>query len=303
MAPSLPSSYATYTLPTIQLSHHPSSSTSVTPVIIIKLHRPEARNGFTDNMADALVQAFDLLSADPRVKCIVLTSSDQTNRFFCAGMDFNAPPGRYGPTVDTHRDSGGQLALAIYRCSKPVIAAINGSAVGVGITMTLPANIRIVSKDAKIGFVFSRRGFNMEACSSFFLPRLVGTSRAMHLVTTGDVYPAGHKLLDNLFSEVVAPEQVLPTALRIADGIAGNVSMVASKVMKDFMYRGPTSPEEAHLLESKVFYDLFQGRDAKEGVSSFMEKRQPDFKGTIEKDAPSAYPWWSPVDVKVKPKI
>ncbi|KAI9171673.1 Enoyl-CoA hydratase ACTT3 [Paramyrothecium foliicola] len=254
-------------------------------------------------MCDSLVQAFDAISADPRVKCVVLTSSDQSNRIYCAGMDFNAPPGRYGPTASTHRDGGGQLALAMYRCSKPIVAAINGSAVGVGITMTLPANIRVVSQDAKVGFVFGRRGFNMEACSSFFLPRLIGTSRALHLVTTGAVYPATHKLLDGLFSEVVAPSEVLPTALRIADEIAGNVSMVASKIMKDMIYRGPASPEEAHLLESKIFYDLFAGPDAKEGVSSFLEKRQPDFKGSIEKNSPEAYPWWTPADVSVKAKI
>lgn len=193
--------------------------------------------------------------------------------------------------------------LAMYRCHKPIVAAINGSAVGVGITMTLPANIRVVSKDAKVGFVFSRRGFNLEACSSFFLPRLIGTSKTLHLTTTGGVYSAGHKLFDGLFSDVVAPDQVLPTALAIADEIAKNTSGVANAVMKDLVYRGPGSPEEAHLLESKIFYDLYYGRDAKEGVESFLQKRLPDFKGTLEDDAPAAYPWWKPVDVKVKSKI
>lgn len=300
--PQLPDSYNAFTLPTLKFSHHPASSQSVTPVIIISLHRPEARNAFTDTMAASLAQAYDLLSVDPRVKCIVLTSSDPKNKFFCAGMDFNEKH-IYGPTVNTHRDSGGKVTLPMYRCNKPIIAAINGSAVGVGITMTLPANIRIVSQDAKIGFVFGRRGFNMEACSSFFLPRLVGTSKALHLVSTGAVYPATHKLFSDLFSEVVPADQVLPTALKIAEEIADNVSGVASRVMKDLIYRGASSPEEAHLLESKVFYDFYIGRDAKEGIDSFMQKRKPDFKATMEEDAPIAWPWWTPVDVRVKSKI
>jgi len=192
------------------------------------------------------------------------------------------------------------VTLAMSRCTKPIVAAINGSAVGVGITMTLPANIRVVSKDAKIGFVFSQRGFNMEACSSFYLPRLVGTSRALHLTTTGAVYPATDALFSSLFSSVVPAEEVYNTALKIAEQIAGNVSSVAAHVMKEMIYRGPSSPEEAHLLESKLFFDLYNGRDAKEGVASFMEKRKPDFKSTMEEDGPTFLPWWKPLDVKAK---
>jgi enoyl-CoA hydratase/carnithine racemase len=297
MVKSYPDSYATWDLSTIQVAHHPPSSPTVTPVVVVKLHRPADRNGFTDGMADDLIRAFDALSVDPRVRCIVLTSSDPRNRMFCAGMDFNAPPGRFGPTADEHRDGGGRLTLAMYRCAKPIVAAINGSAVGVGITMTLSANVRVASSEAKVGFVFARRGFNMEACSSFFLPRLVGASRALHLVTTGAVYPANHRLLDGLFSEVVAPDQVLPAAMAIADEIAANVSVVAARVMKDMVLRGPASPEEAHLLESKVFFDLFSGPDAQEGVTSFMQKRKPNFQGTMEENAPGAYPWWEPMDV------
>lgn len=299
---SLPETYTSLSLPGLQLSHHPSSSPTVTPVIIIKLHRPQSRNGFNDELGDSIIRALDMISSDPRVRVVVLASSDPANRFFCTGMDFNSSHAM-GETPDTHRDVGGQVSLAVYRCAKPVIAAINGSAVGVGITMTLPANIRIASRDAKVGFVFSRRGFSMEACSSFFLPRLVGTSRALHLTTTGAVYPASDKLLDGLFSQVVAPEDVLPTALKTADEIAGNVSIVAARIMKDMMYRGPGSPEEAHLLESRIFHELFKGKDSKEGVDSFLQKRSPDFKATVDKDAPSVWPWWDPVDVKPKSKI
>ncbi|RFU75552.1 enoyl- hydratase [Trichoderma arundinaceum] len=302
MAAELPSSYSTFTLPTLQFSHHPASSSAVTPVIIIKLHRPSAHNAFTQEMARSLITAYSLLSSDPRVRAIVVTSSDPKNKIFCAGMDFNAR-GESSPSADEHRDEGGQVSLALYRCSKPVIVAINGSAVGVGITMTLPANIRVVSKDAKIGFVFSQRGFCLEACSSFFLPRLIGTSKALHLATTGSVYPAGHKLFDGLFSEVVEADQVLPTALKIADEIARNVSLVSATVMKNQIYRTPASPEEAHLLESKMFYSLVRSKDAQEGIQSFLQKRQPEFKDTIDNDAPPGYPWWAPVDVRSRSKL
>ena len=304
MAPSIkiPDSYTSFNLPGLLLSHHPESSQTVTPVIIVKLHRPAARNGFTAELGDVLVTAFDTLSADRRVKCVVLTSSDASNRIFCAGLDLTVKHD-VSASLNEHRDMGGLVSLAIYRCNKPVIAAINGSAVGIGITMTLPANIRVVSSAAKVGVVFGRRGFNMDACSSFFLPRLVGASRALHLTTTGAVFPAGHKVFGDLFSEVVEPDRVLPTALSIADEVAANVSPVASKVMKDLIYRATSSPEEAHLLESRLLIDLQKGRDADEGVQSFLQKRLPDFKGTMEEDSPRAYPWWTPVDIRAKSKI
>jgi enoyl-CoA hydratase/carnithine racemase len=302
MTSDLPSSYNTFTLPTLQFSHHPASSSAVTPVIIIKLHRPAAHNAFTQEMAQSLIAAYALLSADPRVRAVVLTSSDPKNKIFCAGMDFNAR-GESSPSADEHRDEGGQTSLALFRCSKPVVVALNGSAVGVGITMTLGANIRVASKDAKVGFVFGQRGFCLEACSSFFLPRLIGTSKALHLATTGGVYPASHKLFDGLFSEVVEADQVLPTALKIAGEIASNVSLVSATVIKNQIYRTPASPEEAHLLESKLFYSLVRSADAKEGIESFLQKRKPEFKGTIDNDAPPGYPWWAPVDVRARSKL
>jgi enoyl-CoA hydratase/carnithine racemase len=158
--------------------------------------------------------------------------------------------------------------------------------------------IRLAARTAKIGFVFGRRGLVMEAASSYFLPRLLGFSRAMHLVTTGAVYPATHPLLDGLFSEVLdKPEDVLPRALEIAGEIAGKVSGVSWALMRDMMWRGPRSAEESHLLDSRIIYGLFGSRDNNEGVKSFMEKRDPNFVGNLEKDATEAYPWWSSVDV------
>ncbi|KAH7368912.1 enoyl-CoA hydratase [Plectosphaerella cucumerina] len=304
MPPALPDSYTTLTLPHIRLAHHPSSSPTVTPVIIIYLDRPKARNAFTTPMSQSLVQAADLLSSDPRVRAIVLASSDPSNRSFCVGMDLTGDAGdadalRQG-SRDAYRDPGGRTALAFHRCDKPIIAAINGDAVGVGATMTLPASIRIASSSARLGFVFARRGIVLEACSSFFLPRLVGTSRALHLVTTGGVYPATSPLFGDLFSEVVAPDQVLPRALVIAEEVAAKVSGVSAKLNREMIYRGAASPEEAHLLESALFYDLIKGRDSMEGMVSFMQKRDPAFEGTMTDDAPSIYPWWQETDLKPK---
>lgn len=253
-------------------------------------------------MASSLVKTFDLLSLDPRIKAIVVTGHGNS---FCAGADLDGGTGlQYdNDTARTHRDGGGQVTMAIHRCTKPVIAAINGSAVGVGITMTLPMSIRIVSEKAKIGFVFARRGIVMEAASSYFLPRLIGYSRAMHLVTTGEVLPAEHELLRELFSEVMPEAKVLERALEIATLVSENTSAVSTSLMKDLMWRGPGTAEGTHLLDSKVLLELFQGQDKKEGIDSFLQKRKPNFKGTMERDAPSVWPWWEPIDVKAPEKI
>ena len=153
------------------------------------------------------------------------------------------------------------MSLAIYNCRKPVIGALQGSAVGVGITMTLPMSIRIAYSGAKVGFVFARRGLVMEACSSYFLPKLIGLSRAMHLITTGATYTADNKLFDGLFSETLdAPEKVLPRALEIAEEITQNTSVVSTHLMKEMMWRNPDSPEGAHLLDSRVIYHLFSSK-------------------------------------------
>lgn len=202
------------------------------------------------------------------------------------------------------RCSGGRVALAIHQCSKPTVAAIQGSAVGVGITMCLPATIRVAYAKAKIGFVFSRRGIIMEACSHYFLPRLIGLSRALHLTTTGSVYPAEHPLLRDLFSETLpTPEATVARALELADDIAQNTSTVSTKLMRDLMYYGGTSAEEAHLLDSKIIHGLFGGPDNTEGVKSFFEKRPPKFTATMAAGAPAAWPWWKQLDVGYIPKI
>jgi enoyl-CoA hydratase/carnithine racemase len=177
-----------------------------------------------------------------------------------------------------------------------VIAAINGSAVGVGITMCLPMNIRVVSSKAEIGFVFARRGIVMEAMSSYFLPRLIGYSKAMHLITTGAAYPSTSSLFQELFSEIVEPSEVMPRALELAGDVATSTSSVSTHLMKDMIWRGPDNAEEAHLLDSKILVELFTSKDKQEGVDSFLQKRSANFTGTIPKDAPSAWPWYKTIE-------
>ncbi|KAI0187106.1 enoyl-CoA hydratase [Xylaria flabelliformis] len=316
--PQHPESYATYTaLPEISFQHVPATSPTATRVILLRLDRPKANNAFTDTMVTSLVSAFDILSADARVKAIVFTGADPRNRVFCPGMDLDAASAsakgaaknasEIAASRAAYRDGGAQVSLAIYRCAKPVIAALNGHAVGVGITMTLPANLRIVSEAAKVGFVFSRRGINNEACSSYFLPRILGAGRALTLLTTGSVYSASDPAVRDLFAEIVPPERVVPRAVELAQEIADKTSGVSTRVMKDMLYKGaPATPEEAFLLESRVFFDLFRGRDSVEGIRSFLEKREPRFDAVWEQDRPTAWPWWGEKEEDknaLKPKI
>lgn len=199
-------------------------------------------------------------------------------------------------------DRGGRAALAIHYCSKPTIAAIQGSAVGVGATVSLPAVIRVAYAKAKVGFVFSRRGVVMEACSSYFLPRLVGHSRALHLATTGEAYTADHKLFEPLFTEICStPEATVTRALELASTLATNTSTVSTKIMRELIYRCPPSVEEAHLLDSQMIYGLYGRRDNLEGVNAFLQKRPANFTGQVPRDAPDGYPWWKQVDIGEKP--
>ena len=296
---SLPEHYGKLPYTQIKISHVPESSPTPTRVVVLTLYRPNNYNAFTDTIMHEMESAFQLFDVDDRIKCIVVTGH---GRMFCAGADLgNSFQGGQEAPRD-HRDGGGRVALAIHRCRKPTIAAMNGSAVGIGVTMTLPMNIRIAYKDAKIGFVFARRGIIMEACSSYFLPRLIGMSKALHLTTTGATYPASHPLLNTLFSETLdKPEAVLPRALEIAEEIVNNTSTVSTNLMKEMMYRNPGSAEGTHLLDSRLIYELFSSKDNKEGVDAFLNKRQVNFTGTMQNDAPAAWPWWEPVETGNRP--
>ncbi|KAK5109362.1 hypothetical protein LTR62_007132 [Meristemomyces frigidus] len=290
----LPASYAKAPYTQIRCHHHPSTSVAITPIIVVELHRPKNHNAFTTTMMAELENAFTLFDLDSRVKCIVVTGY---GRIFCAGADLETGFVGGQEAFRDHRDGGGRVVLAIHRCRKPVIGALQGSAVGIGITMTLPMAIRVAYEGAKIGFVFARRGLIMEACSSYFLPRLIGMSKALHLTTTGATYPASHPLLSTLFSETLpTPAAVLPRALEIAEEVANNTSSVSTSLMRDLMYRDTGSAEGQHLLDSKVIYELFGSKDNTEGVQSFLQKRQVKFTGTMVEDAPASWPWFQPVD-------
>ncbi|KAH7138551.1 enoyl-CoA hydratase/isomerase-like protein [Dendryphion nanum] len=293
----LPKSYNDLPFTQIKTSHYEKDPS----IIILTLFRPKNYNAFTNTMMLELEHAYGLFDVDDRVKCIVFTG---TGKIFCAGADLD--DGFVGGKEKTneHRDGGGRVTLAIHHCRKPTIGALQGSAVGVGITMTLPMNIRIAYKGAKIGFVFARRGLVMEACSSYFLPRLIGHSRAMTAVTTGSTYLATDSVWGGLFAETLErSEDVLPRALEVAKEVVRNTSVVSTYLMKEMMFRGKESAEATHLLDSRILYELFVSADNKEGVQSFMQKRPAEFTGTMDNTSVSAYPWWMPVDVVGRAKV
>ncbi len=277
-------------------------------ILTLWLHRPESMNAFTVTMANELVHAFDRASADDDVAAIVVTGSGKA---FCAGMDLSAEGNVFGldekqrPTmqdmvdrfedpviVDGVRDTGGRVSLAIYRCLKPVIAAINGAAVGIGATMTLPMDVRIASERARVGFVFGRLGIVPEACSTWFLPRVVGMSRALELIYSADILDAQAAHEFGLVSEVVSEEELLPRAYELAHRFVDGRSPVATALMRQMLYRNAVEPHpvEAHRVESlAMFYTSVA--DGKEGVAAFLEKRPADFTGRVPEDMPPFYPW------------
>ncbi|KAJ3099090.1 hypothetical protein HDU97_003469 [Phlyctochytrium planicorne] len=276
-------------------------------VAVVTLDRPKAQNAFNAAMVIDLVKAFNALDADDHIKAIVLTGA---NDIFCAGADFregdfstNQKTDAFAdisiPTLHGHRDGGGVVSLAIHRCRKAVIAAINGHAIGVGITMTLACDVRMAWAGSKIGFVFVRRGICPEACSSYFLPRLIGHSRAMELILSGRIIPASSPSLNLLFSNVFEKkEDVLPAALALAHEIAENASAISIAVSKGLVWHGTDSAEEQHLLDSKAMYSLGNGLDSREGVLAFLEKRKATYPGVLSKDLPPNWPWWNPVDTR-----
>ncbi|EEA19917.1 hypothetical protein EYB25_010003 [Talaromyces marneffei] len=303
-----PESYTALPFKTIRISHIPETSSIPTKVVLLKLNRPRQFNAVTNEMIEELITAYKYFEADDRIKVVVVTGSGPA---FCAGADLRVgfstllDDVKKDPSkIESHRDGGGRVALAIHNCSKPTIMAINGPAVGFGITLTLPATIRVACASSKISFAFSRRGLSMEACSSFFLPKLVGTSRALHLLTTGATYLASDPLLSNLFSDILpTPQETVASALKIAEDIAANTSTVSTKVMRDLIYRAPRSVEEAHLLESKLFLRMLISKDSAEGMKSFLQKRNVDFRGNMKRDAPVGWPWWEAVDGALKTKL
>ncbi|MGE3845703.1 MAG: crotonase/enoyl-CoA hydratase family protein [Gammaproteobacteria bacterium] len=264
-------------------------------VLTLTLNRPDKLNAFTHTMLRELIDAFDRADADDEVRVIIVTGA---GRGFCAGADLSAGAGSFNHAAErdaaSHRDGGGLLTLRIYESRKPVIAAINGAAVGVGATMTLPMDIRLASSDARFGFVFARRGIVPEACSSWFLPRVVGISQALEWAYSGRVFPAQEALAGGLVKEVLAPEDLLPRARAIAAEIVTQTSAISVTLIRHMMWRmlSADHPMDAHRIDSRGVYALGQTADAKEGVSSFLEKRAPKFRGKVSRDLPDFFPWW-----------
>jgi enoyl-CoA hydratase/carnithine racemase len=264
-------------------------------VLTITLNRPERLNAFTDTMRRELIAAFDLADADDDVRAVVVTGE---GRGFCAGADlakggetFDWSARRAADGWDAPRDGGGQVSLRIFDCTKPVIAAINGPAVGVGITMTLPMDIRLVAEGAKIGFVFARRGIVPEACSSWFLPRIVGISQAMEWVATGRVFDAQEALAGGLVRSVHAPDELLPAAYGIAREIADGTAPVSVALARRLLWRmlGADHPMAAHRADSRAMYSRGQSADAREGVQSFLEKRPAVFPDRVSGGLPELF--------------
>jgi enoyl-CoA hydratase/carnithine racemase len=265
-------------------------------VLTITLNRPERLNAFTETMRRELIAAFDLADADDAVRAVIVTGA---GRGFCAGADLAKggatfdwrERGAAGEDWDVPRDGGGQVSLRIFECAKPVIAAINGPAVGVGITMTLPMDIRLAVDGAKIGFVFARRGIVPEACSSWFLPRIVGISQAMEWVSTGRVFSAQEALAGGLVRSVHAPDELLPAAHALAREIADNTAPVSVALGRQLLWRmlGAEHPMQAHRADSKAMFSRGQSADAREGVQSFLEKRAAQFPDKVSDGLPDVF--------------
>ena len=263
-------------------------------VLTITLNRPDRLNAFNGQMAAEMMDAFDRADADDDIRAIIVTGE---GRGFCAGADLSSGGdtfARSNDDLEAYRDGGGVLSLRIYALRKPIIAAINGPAVGVGITMTLPMDVRLASTEARMGFVFVRRGMVPEACSSYFLPRLVGMGRASEWTLTGRVFPAAEALEAGLVNRVLPPEDLLPAARELASEIAANTSPVSVTLTRHMLWKAldAESPMAAHRVESKGIYTRGRSADAREGVVSFLEKRPAEFPLKVSADMPSYFPWW-----------
>ena len=268
-------------------------------VLTITLNRPEKLNAFTTAMGHEVIDAVHRANEDDDVRAIIFTGA---GRAYCAGADlsqgaasFTALDRDQGETgADESADSGGEVSLAIYDCKKPVIAAINGAAVGIGVTMTLPMDIRLASEQAKFGFVFARRGIVPEACSSWFLPRVVGIGQAAEWVFSGRVFGADEALAGGLVKRVLPADRLLSAAREVAREIAEHTSAVSIALSRQMLWKmlGASHPREAHTIESQGVYHMGRSADAREGVLSFLEKRPAKFTMRASRDMPPYYPWW-----------
>ena len=278
-------------------------------VLTLTLSRPDQMNSFTPTMARELVDAFGRASADDSVGAVVVTGA---GRAFCAGMDLSAQGNVFGldesqqPTlqdlvergadpeiVEGVRDTGGRVTLAIYDCTKPVIAAINGAAVGIGATMTLAMDVRLAADNARIGFVFGRIGIVPEACSTWFLPRIVGMAQALEWIYTADIFAAEQAQAAGLVRSLHPVDDLLPAAHELAHRFIDGKSPVSTALIRQMLYRNSAQdhPVHAHRVESLAVFYTSQ-KDGKEGVAAFLEKRPAEFAQRASTEMPPFYPWW-----------
>lgn len=267
-------------------------------IATITLHRPDHLNAFTRQMLAEMLDVFDRTDQDDDVRAVIVTGS---GRAFCAGADLSAGGGTFkdgGGGADTdigiQRDGGGMLVLRIYDSKKPVIAAVNGAAVGVGATMTLPMDIRLTSEHGKFGFVFARRGIVPDACASWFLPRVVGISKAAEWCYSGRVFPAAEALDGGLVRSIHDADDLLPAARAIATDIAENSAPVSVALTRQLLWRmlAADHPMEAHRADSRGMSERGRSADAQEGIESFLEKRDPNYTNSVSKELPDLYPQW-----------
>lgn len=279
-------------------------------VVVATLNRPDQLNAFNTAMFDDMMRLLDRVDRDDDVRALVVTGA---GRGFCAGADLSGgaatfdisantarsqprttEDGRVDYSDEATRDRGGRLVLRLYECLKLTIAAVNGPAVGVGATMTLPMDVRLAAPEARYGFVFARRGIVAESCSSWFLPRIVGIPQALRWMMSGAVFSAEEAKAGGLVSEIIEGQSVADAATRLAADMVENTSAVSAALVRQLVWRcaAMDHPMEAHKAESRLLYDVGRGKDAREGVAAFLEKRKAQFPGKVSSDMPPSFPWW-----------
>ena len=281
---------------TIQLERHDNFA-------VILLNRPEKLNAFTFLMMEELISAFDSIELDDDLKAVIISGA---GRAFCAGADLSSGKNTFNPSFDSfavqkddfRRDSGGILTLRMYKFLKPIIFACNGPAVGIGASMQLPGDIRIASEDARFGFVFNNRGIVPDACSSWFLPKIVGISKALDLTFSGRIIESQEALDISLISSIHKPENLMADAINIAQELVKKSAPISIAITRQMLWRsfGQSDPYDAHIIESKAMDSRGASDDAKEGVNSFLEKRSANFVNKINSDMPNFFPWWEDAD-------
>jgi len=265
-------------------------------ILTITLNRPETLNAFTGGILMDLMKAFDHADADDGISAIIITGA---GRGFCAGQDLSAGEATWEGheerlKVTKKGDGGGELARRLYRSLKPIIVAYNGPAVGVGLTFTLAADVRMAAKGAKLGFVFAARGIVPEACSAYFLPRIVGISKALEWSCSARVFQAEEAYEAGLVTYLHEKEDLIPEARKLAAQFRDNASRVSNTMIRHMMWRmlGASDPIEAHRVDTAAINALATSPDAKEGINAFLEKRQAVFPGQVSQDLPECFPWW-----------